>query len=137
MNVDGNVYRTIKIGNQVWMAENLRTTRFNNGSPILLATDSTPASDTTPNYCFYNNTKDKDTIRKFGALYNWYAVKTGNLAPAGWHVPSYDELRTMDIYLIQNGYNWDGTTENTYGDSINIYARIQLAQLVYWLGFQD
>jgi uncharacterized protein (TIGR02145 family) len=50
-------------------------------------------------------------IKKYGALYNWYAVQTGKLAPAGWHVPSTTEVATLINYLVQNGYNWDGTTD--------------------------
>ena len=58
----------------------------------------------------YNNTTDMDSIVKFGALYNWHAVNTGILAPAGWHVPTDAEWDTLQNYLIANGYNWDGTT---------------------------
>lgn len=82
--IDGNVYHTVKIGEQEWMIENLRTTRLNDGTPIQLAEDSLTWGGA-PMYCWYNyNPAYKNT---YGALYNWSAVKTGKLAPKGWHVP--------------------------------------------------
>jgi uncharacterized protein (TIGR02145 family) len=115
--IDGNVYQTVKIGNQIWTTENLRVTKYNDGSEIPNITDNIAweacSSSTAPAYCYYNNTTNTDSIKKFGALYNWYAVSPANLkkiAPAGWHVPSYAEWVTLMNYLIANGYNWDGTT---------------------------
>jgi uncharacterized protein (TIGR02145 family) len=109
--IDGNVYQTVKIGNQVWTVENLRTTKYNDGTPIPLVTDKTAWKNLhTPGYCYYNNTSNADSIRKYGALYNWYAVDTKKLAPKGWHVPTYAEWTILENYLIANGYNWDGTT---------------------------
>ena len=109
--IDGNVYLTVKIGNQVWTVEDLRTTRYNDGSAIPLVTDNTVWSTlSTPGYCNYNNTTNADTIKKFGALYNWYAVNTDKLAPKGWHVPSSEDWDILQKYLIDNGFNWDGTT---------------------------
>jgi len=109
--IDGNVYKTVKIGNQEWMAENLRVTRYNDGTPILYALDSTSwASDTTGAYCYYENMANTDSIKKFGAFYNWYAVNTKKLAPSGWHVPDTTDWNVLENYLITNGYNWDGTT---------------------------
>jgi len=61
-------------------------------------------------YCYYNNTTNADSIRKYGALYNWYAVETKKLSPAGWHVPDTTDWNILEHYLIDNGYNWDGTT---------------------------
>lgn len=111
MDIDGNIYHTIKIGNQVWSAENFRTTRFNDGSAIPLAkSDSAWSMRVTPGYCFINNTANADSIESFGALYNWYAVNTHILAPAGWHVPTDSDWTTLENYLISSGYNWDGTT---------------------------
>jgi uncharacterized protein (TIGR02145 family) len=97
--IDGNVYHTIAIGTQVWMVENLRTTRYNDGTAIPLVTDSTAWSNlSTPGYCWYNN--DAATYKStYGALYNWYTVNTGKLAPAGWHVPSDAEWSTLTTYL--------------------------------------
>jgi uncharacterized protein (TIGR02145 family) len=112
--VDGNVYQTVRIGEQVWMTENLRVTKYNDGSAIPLDTSTiTWKNSTTPKYCFYNNTTNSETIKQNGALYNWYVVSSDNnkkIAPSGWHVPSNAEWDTLQNYLIANGYNWDGTT---------------------------
>jgi uncharacterized protein (TIGR02145 family) len=111
--VDGNVYPVIRIGNQLWITENFRTTKYNDGTAIPLVTDSSIwPKMTTPGYCYYNNTTNADSITMFGALYNWYTVNTGKFAPAGWHVPNYDDWVTLQNYLIQHGFNFDGTTTN-------------------------
>jgi uncharacterized protein (TIGR02145 family) len=110
--VDGNVYQTVKIGNQVWMTENLRVTKYNDGSAIPWDT-LTWANDTTQKYCFYNHTTDSGSIRKYGALYNWYVVSPANpkkIAPSGWHVPMDAEWDTLQNFLIASGYNYDGST---------------------------
>ncbi len=75
--IDGNAYNTVTIGNQVWMAENLKTTTYNDGTPIPLVIDgATWGALTTPAYCWYNN--DEATNKElYGALYNWYTVNTG------------------------------------------------------------
>jgi len=109
--VNGNIYDTVKIGNQIWMKQNFAATKYNDSSAISLVTDSaTWANRTTEGYCYYNNTTNADSIKKFGPLYNWYAVNTGKLAPAGWHVPSQAEWDTLQDYLIAHGFNWDNTT---------------------------
>jgi uncharacterized protein (TIGR02145 family) len=97
--VDGNVYNTVTIGAQVWMAENLRTTKYNDGTSIPLVTDSTKWSDlSTPAHCWYNN--DKASYKAtYGALYNWYTVATDNLCPTGWHVPTTAEWQILKDYL--------------------------------------
>src|SRR5664280_2860660 len=72
---DSNVYKTITIGTQTWMAENLRTTKYRDGSSILNITDNTVWTYlTTGAYCNYNNTKSADTIATYGRLYDWYAA---------------------------------------------------------------
>jgi uncharacterized protein (TIGR02145 family) len=92
---EGNKYRTIQIGTQTWMAENLRSTRFNDGTDIPFVADVTAWSYlTTPGYCWYNS----DSIG-YGTLYNWYTVNTGKLCPEGWHVPSDEEWTTLTDYL--------------------------------------
>ncbi len=117
---DGNVYQSVRLGTQVWTVENLRTTKYNDGTPIPHVTVKTHWSNlTTPGYCFYNNSTDAAYQEKWGALYNWYAVNTGKLAPAGWHVPTVAEWDTLRNYLIGNGYNWDGTMSgNKIGKSL-------------------
>lgn len=111
--IDGNIYQAVKIGDQVWTVENLRTTKYNDGTAIPYVEDSTAWLDlTTPSYCYFNNMVNADSIRKFGALYNWYAVDTKKLAPAGWHVPTDAEWYVLENYLIAKGYNWDGTKDS-------------------------
>ncbi len=100
---DGNVYKTVVIGTQTWMAENLRTTTLNDGTPISNVIDqSIWGSLQTPAYCYQNNTTDVDSILTFGSLYNWYTVNTGKLAPAGWHVPTEEEFETLIHYVGDN-----------------------------------
>ncbi len=107
--IDGNVYKTIIIGTQTWMAENLRTTKYNDGNTIPNVTDNTTWSNlTTPAYCWYDNNISNQAT--YGALYNWYTVNTGKLAPMGWHVPTDAEWTKLENYLIANGFNYDGTT---------------------------
>lgn len=97
--IDGNIYHTVSIGTQVWMVENLKTTRYNDGIVLPLVTNSTSWLNlTTPAYCWYNN--DASAYKNtYGALYNWYAVNTGKLAPKGWHVPTDAEWTTLTTYL--------------------------------------
>jgi len=96
--IDGNVYHTITIGTQVWMVENLKTTKLNDGTPIpLVVADTDWYPKITPGYCWYNN--DIAYKNTYGALYNWYIISTGQLAPIGWHVPTDAEWTTLSTYL--------------------------------------
>jgi uncharacterized protein (TIGR02145 family) len=98
--IDGNSYKTIKIGTQEWMAENLKTTRLNDGTAIRLVSEATNWDQlyTSPGYCWYEN--NEEVFKKmYGAYYNWYTVKTGKLCPAGWHVPHEAEWKTLKIFL--------------------------------------
>ena len=96
--IDGNVYGTVTIGSQVWMAGNLKTTRYRDGTPISNVTDPTLWYNlSTGAYCDYNN--DPTYSATYGRLYNWYAVNTGILAPAGWHVPLDAEWATLETFL--------------------------------------
>ncbi|MFY0690212.1 MAG: BspA family leucine-rich repeat surface protein [Cyclobacteriaceae bacterium] len=108
--VDGNDYSGVVIGTQVWMGENLATTKLNNGTDISNVTDNTAWSNlTTPGYSWFDN--DEVTYKdKYGALYNWYVVESGDACPIGWHVPSDTEFNTLENYMISNGFNYDGTT---------------------------
>jgi uncharacterized protein (TIGR02145 family) len=94
---DGNVYHWISIGPQVWLVENLKTTRFNDGTSIPLVSDDTWGSLSTPAYCFYGNDQSQKQI--YGALYNWFAVETGKLAPQGWRVATDADWAAMITYL--------------------------------------
>lgn len=101
---DGNVYKTVTIGTQTWMAENLRTTKYNDGTAIPLVTGNDAwTALSTGAYCNYNNTTSIDTIATYGRLYNWYAVNTSKLAPKGWHVPTDAEWTTLTDYLGGGG----------------------------------
>jgi len=127
--IDGNVYTEIKIGKQVWMVENLRTTKFNDGSSITNITSEEQWNDASrPGYCWYDN--DIDNKNTYGALYNWYAVESGILCPKGWHVPSDAEWTQLEEYLIANGYNYDGTTTSNK-------IAISLANAKGWFASDD
>ena len=97
--VDGNIYRTIKIGEQWWMTENLKVTQYRNGDSIPNVTDNLEWVNLTCGaYCNYNN--DEVKVATYGRLYNWFAVSDSrNIAPEGWHVPSDEEWQTLVDYL--------------------------------------
>jgi uncharacterized protein (TIGR02145 family) len=99
--IDGNTYKTIKIGTQTWMAENLKTTKYNDGTPISLVEDDRQwmtSGSASGCYSWLNNkgAKFKDT---YGAFYNWRAVNSYRLCPTGWHVPNNEEWTTLSSSL--------------------------------------
>lgn len=97
--IDGNTYKTVRIGTQIFMAENLRTTRYNDGTDIpLVESGSAWRSLTTPGFCWYNNEETINKI-KFGALYNGYTIDSAKLCPVGWHVPSREEWNQLREFL--------------------------------------
>jgi len=97
--INGNSYKTIIIGPQTWMAENLRATRYNDGTDIPKVTDLAKwVNLTTPGYCWYLN-EESGYKNIYGGLYNWHAVNTGKLCPAGWHVPADEEWEALVSYL--------------------------------------
>jgi uncharacterized protein (TIGR02145 family) len=99
---DGNTYPVVQIGTQSWMAANLKTTKYNDGTTIPLAADNTSwASLSTPGYCSYGGWNDNDqaTYVPFMVFYNWYSVNTGKLCPTGWHVPSDGEWTLLEDFL--------------------------------------
>jgi uncharacterized protein (TIGR02145 family) len=96
--IDGNVYKTIQIGTQTWMAENLRAITLNDGTSISLVESAIVwDSLSTSAYCWYDNNRILGNT--FGALYNWYVVGTLKLCPLGWHVPSLSEWSLLLDYL--------------------------------------
>lgn len=116
--MDGNVYRTVKIGNQWWTAENIRTEHYRNGDPIPNVTDNSSwGALSTGAYCDYDN--NTSVASTYGHLYNWYAVTDSrDFAPAGWHVPTDTEWQTLVEYLggwlVAGGkMKEDGTTHWT------------------------
>ncbi|MBN1181919.1 MAG: fibrobacter succinogenes major paralogous domain-containing protein, partial [Bacteroidales bacterium] len=113
--IEGNLYSTVTIGAQVWMAENLRSTKFNDNTPITNITDDTEWLNLSgAAYCWYdNNIEYKST---FGALYSWYTVEGEKICPAGWHVPTDLEFGTLEIFLgldpdSVNVWGWRGTDQ--------------------------
>ena len=97
--IDGNVYTSVTIGTQTWMVENLKTTKYRDGSSIANVTDGTFwAGLSTGAWCDYSNLAANGT--KYGHLYNWYAAADSrNIAPVGWHVPTDAEWTTLTAYL--------------------------------------
>jgi len=99
VDIDGNVYQTVKIGNQWWLAENLKVTHYQDGTTIPnLTADGDWTSTSSGAYCYYNNAPSNGAT--YGVLYNWYAVTDAHdIAPAGWHVPTDAEWQTLVDYL--------------------------------------
>ncbi len=108
--IDGNVYNTVQIGNQCWMKENLKTTTYQNGTPIPNVTDDDTWADlTTGAYVWYDN--DITWKDSYGALYNWYATVDANgLCPEGWHVPTHDEWTDLTDFI--------GGTSSPHGNEL-------------------
>jgi uncharacterized protein (TIGR02145 family) len=115
---EGNSYKTVKIGSQVWMAENLKTTRYNDGTEIPLIIGEDDWSHMAEGaYCWYNNDANlyKDS---YGALYNGFAVATGKICPEGWHIPEVQELRDL---------------RESLGDSLKAGGKLKEAGTDHWL----
>lgn len=94
--IDGNQYSIVMIGSQTWMAENLKTTKYNDNTQIPNVTDNLAWSNrTTHAFSWYNN-DEAYSKPLYGALYNWYAVESGKLCPTGWHVPTDAEYNMME-----------------------------------------
>lgn len=110
---DGNVYNTITIGNQTWMLENLKTTKYNDGTPITQWTFGMNWASLPDQEGFYqwaltadlNNVYDEELpFDYYGAMYNHFAIESGKLAPTGWRIPTKQDFRELEIYLINNGF---------------------------------
>jgi uncharacterized protein (TIGR02145 family) len=102
---DGNIYNLVTIGEQEWMAENLRTSKYEDGTTIPNITDDSQWKTlTTGSWGNYENNSQNDSA--YGKLYNWYAVHDPrNICPTGWHVPTDAEWTTLTDYLIANGHS--------------------------------
>ena len=111
--IDGNVYNTLKIGNQCWMQQNLKTTHYRDGSEITEIEDSSSwANAQTQAWCYYNGDAASNT--SYGKLYNWYAVTDpSQLCPAGWHVPSDTEWHTLALTLDSTA-TWFNGVESAF-----------------------
>jgi uncharacterized protein (TIGR02145 family) len=124
---DENVYTTVEIGTQIWMAENLKVTHYADGTIIPYITDNSQwgslgDNETDDAFCYYENDANGEATA-FGALYSWAAAMGDNavssnavpsgvqgVCPDGWHLPSNAEWTILQDYLIANGYNFDGST---------------------------
>jgi uncharacterized protein (TIGR02145 family) len=125
--IDGNTYNTVQIGDQVWMSENLKTSRYRNGGSIPNVTDNTLWSNSTIGaWSYYNNDETNNAI--YGKLYNWYTTLGDTLCPTGWGVPTDAEWTTLTTYLggesvaggkmktIGNAY-WEGSNTGAINSS--------------------
>lgn len=139
--IEGNVYQIVKIGEQVWMAENLKATKFNDGSPINFITEASDWNTTSePAYSWYDNDSvyNKDY---FGALYNYYTVDTlvngnKNLCPIGWSVPEFVDFEYLEKYLSSNGYGF-GTEQLAIAKSLSAEYGWRVHDEIGTPGFQQ
>lgn len=93
--IEGNRYKVIAVGDHLWMAENLRVSHYNDGEEIkTVSADDLWKSSTEGLSLYYLN--DSANLKKYGMLYNWYAVNSGKLCPAGWHVPTDEEWKILE-----------------------------------------
>ncbi len=115
MDIDGNIYRTVTIGGQVWMAENLRTTRYSDGADIEYPGSDLAAwsANTSGAYGWYGNEIFYKDL--YGAVYNWYAVNSGKLCPVGWRVPNDLEWSLLTDYIIESN---DSVDESNIGNAL-------------------
>lgn len=112
--IEGNLYKTVAIGSKVWMAENLKVTKFNDNTDITYASEAVDwVVLSGAGYCWYNNDPGFNKPL-YGALYNWYAANTDNICPTGWHVATDAEYNDLEILLglpqaDVNIWGWRGT----------------------------
>ncbi|GAA4812114.1 fibrobacter succinogenes major paralogous domain-containing protein [Litoribaculum gwangyangense] len=119
---DGNIYNTIKMGNQIWMLENLKTTKYNDGSPITLYTFEEHGinwGSLNNQEAFYqwastedlNNVVDQELpFDYYGAMYNHFAIESGKLAPEGWRIPTEADFRELERFLASEGHEGNEAT---------------------------
>ncbi len=120
--VDGNIYKTVNIGGQVWMAKNLRVSRYNNGDPIPRGLGNSAWANAPfgayavyPYNSIYGLNSEEEVVNAYGNLYNWYAVKDKRgLCPAGYHVPDQWEWHQLIDYLMHE-YNWTDEADDVDG----------------------
>jgi uncharacterized protein (TIGR02145 family) len=147
--IDGNVYQTIKIGEQTWMAENLRALRYQNGDPVDHETDLNNWGHfqiQNGAYIHYDNNPGKKDIH--GVHYNWYAaVDERNIAPVGWHVPTVEDWQKLINFLdpLKTGryghmlretttshWYWDGQFNNSVSSNSTGFTAIPSGKIVTW-----
>lgn len=149
VDIDGNVYKTVKIGNQIWFAENLKTSKYSDGTQIPNITNNNDwKNNTTGAWSYYNNDTKNDSI--YGKLYNWYSINKNtngnhNVCPEGWHVPSTAEWTILYKYLggidVAGGkmkeiglIHWD--SPNIGADNSSLFTGIPAGFRYYDGGFQ-
>ncbi len=130
--IDGNEYRTIEIGNQVWMAENLRTSRYRNGEDIIYVMSNSEWQDLnqeqTGAWAFYNNHAGNEP---FGLLYNWYAVNDfRGLCPTGWRVATDQDWQQLERYLGMNRN--EANTTGWRGQNANVGGKLKAEGTEFW-----
>ena len=150
--IDGNEYSTVRIGKQIWIGENLRTTRYSDGTPIPLVENETywaNLTDLDKAYCYYDNVPNDDN--RYGLLYTWAAATNGEgysstnpsgiqgVSPEGWHIPSYSEWDQLREYLggadIAGGKMKEAGTDNWH--SPNTEATNESAFTVLPAGYRS
>ncbi len=130
----GYWYNIVKIGNQYWFVENLKTNKYRNGDNI--ATTMTVSDDISdepnPKYQWSYNDNEAD-VPIYGRLYTWYAVTDPRgVCPTGWHVPTDQDWTTLEIYLQNNGFNYDGTIDTDNDRITNNNTAKALAGTSLW-----
>jgi uncharacterized protein (TIGR02145 family) len=133
VDIDGNVYTTVTIGNQVWMKENLKVSKYRNGDAILEISDSTQweslaslGSEGVAACCFYNN--NSSNVVNYGRLYNCYAVQDSRgLCPTSWHVPTDEEWKTLELFLGLPPSELDFFGAGVRGAAQNIGGKLKVA----------
>lgn len=122
---NGNIYSTVQIGSQCWMRENIRVRNYNDGIPIQKITNDSIwnylYTSLAPARCWYQNDSAANAVL-YGALYNWYAVKTEKLCPPGWHVPTQSEWETLNTYLGGSNISGGSMKATTHWKSPNTAA---------------
>ena len=140
---EGNKYNSVAFGTQIWMVENLRTTKYSDGTPIPNVTDNTQwYKVSTGAWSHYDNDSQNDSL--YGKLYNWNAVKTEKLCPTGWHVPTDEDWTILNDYLAANGHNesegtalkatsgWKNRKDGTSGNGTDDYGWLGLPGGYRW-----
>lgn len=120
IDIDGNVYHTVKIGTQIWMVDNLKTTRYNNGVSIQHITKKeewgTSQNEQFAQWCCYDNLTEN--LATYGCLYSYAVKRAGIIAPVGWHVPTSLEFETLITFL---------------GGNINAYNSLKESGTSHWV----
>ena len=110
---EGNIYKTIRIGNQVWLAENYKCTTKSNGEKLnYIENNDEWLRNNDSNYCYFNNDESQKNL---GTIYNWKSINE-DIFPEGWKVPSKEDWDELSNFLIENKFNYDGSTEKFWGN---------------------